>query len=218
MATLNTTHGELMVEGRIPRVVVIDTGASSIILGRAFGLHMERCQPRNLIYGDTFITAGGNSEKCLGKTKAYLSFTLAKGTQAETVITAPVIIADTDAYDVILGMGFLGACLGYVDPLAKEFIWRVDCHEIETMPVQMARLPATCRAKSYRERRHMYMLNLICSSEDLHDSILGDESKEESFSQVKILETDTVKTTVPIKLPRLSSFAIRFPSNKSNDC
>ena len=80
MATLNTTHGELLVEDRVPGVAVIDTRASSIILGRAFGLHMERCQPPSLIYGDTFITAGGNSKKCIGKTKAYLTFTLAKGT------------------------------------------------------------------------------------------------------------------------------------------
>ena len=143
----------------------------------------------------------------MGKTKAYLSFTLAKGTQAETTITAPTIIADIDAYDVILGMDSLGPCFGYVDPLTEGFIWRVDCHETETMPVQIARLPATCRAKSFRERRHLYMLSLISSGEDLQDSMLGDESKEENFSQVNFMETDTVINTVPIKLPNIFAFA-----------
>ena len=39
----------------------------------------------------------------------------------ETTVTPLVIIADTDAYDVILGMDFLGPCFGYVDPLTEEF-------------------------------------------------------------------------------------------------
>ena len=50
-----------------------------------------------------------------------LSFTLARGTRVETTIVVPVIIANTDAYDVILGMDFLGPLFAYVDPLTEEF-------------------------------------------------------------------------------------------------
>ena len=46
---------------------------------------------------------------------------MAQGTIAETQITSVVIIADTDEYDVILGMDFLGACFGYFDPLTERF-------------------------------------------------------------------------------------------------
>ena len=46
---------------------------------------------------------------------------MGKGTRVQTVITAPVIIANTDAYDVILGMDFLGPLFAYVDPLTEEF-------------------------------------------------------------------------------------------------
>ena len=198
-------------EGRIPRVAVIDTGASSIILGRAFGLHMDRCQPENLVFGDTFVTAGGTAENCLGRTKNHLSFILAKGTPAETTITSPVIIADTDAYDVILGMDFLGPCFGYLDPLTEEFVWRIDCHETETMPSKIARLSAKCRATTQRERWHAYMIGLVDNTMDLQDAILGDESMEEDFPEVCVMETDAETDPAPIHIPSIASFVVMPP-------
>ena len=212
MATLITGQSQLIIEGRIPRVAVIDTGASSVIVGRAFGLHMDECQPENLIFGDTFVTAGGTKEKGLGRTINHLKFVLAKGTQAETTITAPVIIADTDAYDVILGMDFLGACFGYVDPLTEEFVWRVDCHKTETMPTIVARLPAKCRSKVQRETRHSYMLSLIDDPKDLQESILGEETKEEDFKEVHYMEIDAETVPAPMHV-NTSTCAVRMTSH-----
>ena len=212
MATLITGQSQLIIEGRIPRVAVIDTGASSVIVGRAFGLHMDECQPENLIFGDTFVTAGGTKEKGLGRTINHLKFVLAKGTQAETTITAPVIIADTDAYDVILGMDFLGACFGYVDPLTEEFVWRVDCHKTETMPTIVARLPAKCRSKVQRETRHSYMLSLIDDPKDLQESILGEETKEEDFKEVHNMEIDAETVPAPMHV-NTSTCAVRMTSH-----
>ena len=94
--------------GKAPRTAVIDSGASSIILGKSFSEQLARCRPEELIFGDTFVTAGGTTETCVGRTKNGLSFTLARGTRVQTTIVVPVIIANTDAYDVILGMDFLG--------------------------------------------------------------------------------------------------------------
>ena len=121
MATLATGGSELEIDGKRPRTAVIDSGASSIIMGRSFSEQIRRCRSEELIFGDTFVTAGGTTETCLGRTKHGLTFTLAKGTKVQTTITAPVIIANTDAYDVILGTDFLGPLFAYVEPLTEEF-------------------------------------------------------------------------------------------------
>ena len=100
---------------------MIDSDASSIILGKSFSEQIRRCLRENLIFGDTFVTAGGTTKTCVGRTRNGLAFTLAKGTRVKTTIVVPVIIANTDAYDVILGMDLLGPLFAYVDPLTEEF-------------------------------------------------------------------------------------------------
>ena len=145
MATLVTDDGQLVIEGLTPRVAVLDTGASAEILGRTFANRIRKCWPPYLSHGDSFITAGGREDMSLGRSKLPLDFVLGKGTSEENLVNTTILIADTDAYDVILGMDFLGPCFGYLDPLTEEFLWRVDCHETEQMPKRLARLPAKCR-------------------------------------------------------------------------
>lgn len=48
MATLITTSGQLQIEGRTPKLAVLDTGAGAIILGRSFAKHIALCQPEFL--------------------------------------------------------------------------------------------------------------------------------------------------------------------------
>ena len=117
MATLINVDGQFQIDDLTPRTAVIDTGASAIILGRSFARRMERCRPPWLHYGDVFITANGQEAPSLGRTKLMLEFVLASGTSEETKFNAYALIADTDAYDVILGMDFMGECFGYMDPL-----------------------------------------------------------------------------------------------------
>lgn len=117
--------------------------------------------------GAPFVTAGGTVEKTLGKTKAHLKFVLAGDTAGETTITAPVIIADTNVFDVLLGMDFMGPMFGYLDPLTEEYVWRVYCHRVETMPSWLGRLPASCRTSIRREQRHMFLAGVVNCAEDL---------------------------------------------------
>ena len=180
MATLLTLEGQLQVDGRTPRVAVIDTGAGSIILGRDFSKSIDRCQQKYLAFGDSFVTAAGQDTPALGRTKLILDFTLAKGTSKETTIKSHAMIADTNTYDVLLGMDFLGAVFGYLDPLTEEFLWRVDCRETKAVPSRLARLPATYRGTN-EERRNAYTIKVITCSSDLQDAILGDESIQESI-------------------------------------
>lgn len=144
LAAFVTANGELDVDDEVSRRAVIDSGASSIVVGRDFAAKLLRCAQSNLVFGDSFTTAGGTKEQSLGRTKTHLTFTLARGTPTETTISAPVIIADTNVYDVLLGMDFPGPLFGYFDPLTSELVRRVDCHNVETIPTRTARLLATC--------------------------------------------------------------------------
>ena len=137
MSTLITTSDQLQIEGRTPTVAVLDTSVGAIILGKTFASRIEKCQPDLLQTAGTLITASGAEEKGFKKTAFLLNFTLAKGTSEETNITATAIIADTDTYDVLLGMEFWGSVFGYIDPLTKEFLWRVDCLDSNKMPTRL---------------------------------------------------------------------------------
>ena len=172
MATLVTSDGQLRIEGLTPRVVVLDTGASAVILGRTFANRIRKCRPPYLSHGDSFITAGGREDMSLGRSKLALDFVLAKGTSEETLVNTTKLIADTDASDVILGMDFLGTSFGYLDPLTEEYMWRVDCHETEHMPKTLARLPAKCRGNN-KQRMNNYMIQIVTCTNDLEDAILG---------------------------------------------
>lgn len=80
MTTLVTKGGEIRVEGIMSRIVVIDTGASAVILGRSFAQQFEQYQHPNLDYGATFITASGRKDRALGRITHPISFVLASGT------------------------------------------------------------------------------------------------------------------------------------------
>ena len=133
---------------------------------------------------------------------------MAQGTIAETQITSVVIIADTDEYDVILGMDFLGACFGYFDPLTERFNWRIDCHETDTMPTKIGQLLATCRASSFRERRHVFMVGEIGCTADLMDATCGDETLEEEFPEVRQSKIDEISPVLHVQSSNIKSFAV----------
>lgn len=113
----NCLRGATGNEDRRPKVAVIDTGASAIILGISFASHLEKCHPTWLTFGDTFITTKGTKKKSLGHSKLLLGSVLTKGTSEETISSSTVLIADTNSYDMIPGMDCLGPCFGYLDPL-----------------------------------------------------------------------------------------------------
>lgn len=185
-------------------------------MGQDFALSLQRCESIELIFGDTFVTAGGSVEKCPGKTKAHLKFVLAGGTAGETTITAPLIIADTNVFDVLLGMDFLGPLFGYLDPLTEEFMWRVDCHRVETMPSWLGRLPASCRNTTARETRHMFMAGVIEQSSDLQDVVHRDETMEEQVGATPLFGRQAVSitpSTVALSLPTFATFPTSHLSN-----
>ena len=90
-------------------------------------------------------------------------------------------------------MDFLGICFGFMDPLTKDFVWRVDCHDTENMPHRVARLPATCRGNK-QARRGAYTIAVVTCGEDLMDAPLGEEYNGEDFENQVRMEINAVKT------------------------
>ena len=216
MATLPTTDGELEIDGHVPAVVVIDTGAGAVILGKEFASTIPNCNHPFLEPGDTFITASGVEETGLGRTKYLLTFIIGKGTLQETKVQASAIIADTNAYDVILGMDFLGACFGMMDPLTEEFIWRIDCNITHKMPSVLGRLPAHCRGTT-RGPRHSFMIGEIMAGVELDDALMWDEEDGDKVinmaniaaSPARMLTepVDPILTSTPSSLRRHEALA-----------
>ena len=76
MASLISSHAQLEIEGKVPKVAIIDTGASSMILGKSFAKQLYKCALQYLAQGDTFVTSGGKVEKTSGRKKCLLHFVL----------------------------------------------------------------------------------------------------------------------------------------------
>ena len=121
IATLDTHLGQLEIEGNVPKTAVLDTGTGAIILGKSFAAKLLKCLDVLLELSHTFVTSSGAEKLGVRKTTMLLSFTLAKGTTAQTIVKHVAWVSNTDIYDVLLGMSFLGSTFGYVDPLAEEF-------------------------------------------------------------------------------------------------
>lgn len=120
----------------------------------------------------------------------------------ETKVEATALVANTDSYDVISGMGLLGSCFGMMDPLTEEFIWRRDCHDTERVTTRIGRLLARCRGTN-RGRRHNYMTAIVSEATDLFEALLWDEEAEnEVIDMVNVVETDlapmnSIKPIIP---------------------
>ena len=185
MATLDTNRGQLETQGFVPKIDVVDSGAARIILGKSFAKNILLCGEGMVTPAGAFLTANGEEVTGLMKTTHCLTFTLAKGTTEETKITAKCLISETDVYDVLLDMEFLGATFGFVHPLTSEFIWYVDCKEIRRpyMPSRTARIGVNIRGP-VRASIHLYMCDEITCAEDLLDAVEGDEETPVTINTV----------------------------------
>ena len=179
MATLETSKGQLLIEGEAPRVSIIDTGSGKCILGRKFASTLLMCHPDLLRPARAFYTAN------IKKITYPLKFILAMGTEEETSVMIESLIADTDIYDVLLGMEFIGPNFGYAFPLTSEFIWLTDCKDVRDgyVPHKTARLPMNLRAGP-RQQRATFMCGEITCAKDPLDAVEGDEDNPQDADTV----------------------------------
>ena len=105
----------------MPAMAILNSGAFSILIGRDFAGAIPRLQLDQLTPAPRVITACGTHATPLGMSKSLLQFRIAVKTSNETTIMGRVVVMDTTEYDVLLGMQFLGAREGFVDPVTEQF-------------------------------------------------------------------------------------------------
>ena len=215
MATLDTTGGTLEIEGFVPKVAVLDSGAGGLILGKSFAKQIDLCHEGLLTPAGAFLTPTGELITGVKKTVNTLSFVLAKGTVGEIRITAEVLISETDVYDVLLGMDFLGATFGFVHPLTSDFIWYTDCKEIGLtyLPHKTAALPVNTRG-GVRQHKRLFMFGEITCAEDLLDAVQGDEEAILPVATVMAMAGVVTDPAPMLVSPTLSDDA-RFQSSQA---
>ena len=106
---------------------------------------------------------------------------IAKGTNAETWATVPALVSNSDLYDVLLGMDFLGRMYGTVHSKTDEFMWHVDNNDTTGMPHLVAKLPIHCRGGP-REERYVFMQGEITQAVELLEGLLEDEADDDELA------------------------------------
>ena len=81
-AFIENSRGVLDVAGYVPKEAILDTGATKVMLSRAFAVALP-VNKEDLMRGEKFITASGAVETPLGVSREKLRFTLGRGTPHE---------------------------------------------------------------------------------------------------------------------------------------
>ena len=100
LATLPPRSTHLQVEGKVPVVAILDSGACSI--GKDFAEGIPRLKPYQLVPTPRVITACGTHATALGISKTLFQFCIAANTPNETTIMGRVVVMDTAQYDVLM--------------------------------------------------------------------------------------------------------------------
>lgn len=199
LATLPKKEGQLKIEGIIPATVVLDSGANSILVGRCYARRIDKCRSPWLANSSTFITANGQENLSLGKTRSMLDLVLCAGSPGETTLSIHAVSANTDTYDVILGVDFFAECFGGLDFLTEEFIWRTD-GSVADVPHTRAFLPMKCWGNNDDRRAH-YAVKVISCASDIYDALLGEEAncgEFENHSQMENGHKDSIQNNLLI--------------------
>ena len=120
---ISNQDGILDVEGYVPKLSIMDIGASKVMLSKKFDAAMQ-IHSQSLQRGVEFVTASGAIEMPLGVTKNKLKFTLGRGSDNLCVVELHATVVDTTTYDVILGMEFVTVVKGAYDAYTEKITYR----------------------------------------------------------------------------------------------
>ena len=161
----------LNVEGYVPKEAIMDTGAAKAMCSTKFAAAIG-VDMRQLHRGEVFVTASGAVERPLGVTKSKLKFNLGRGTDNPCVVEMEVILVDTTAYDVLLGMEFIRAVKGSHCSYTKKITYR--CMD-EGGHLRSSSINAPCHTIKRPVVAYAYFAGLISSEEDMQDAQCGFE-------------------------------------------
>ena len=116
---LDNREGVLDVDGYVPKETILDTGASKVMISKAFAAALK-INSKKMDRGGVFVTASGKVTAPLGITKDKLRFTLGRNTIYQFTVELAVTVEDTPVYDILLGMEFVKAVKGVYDAYTKK--------------------------------------------------------------------------------------------------
>lgn len=139
-AQLETSKGYFLVNGVSPRVVVVDSGATTPMISMAFFIKLGMAVGPK--YWEKYITASGALITSPGTT-VPLQYTFGPGTTHEMTYVVKAILAETNGYDVLIGSEL-------IDPI-ELFVYRADW---EGEGLNLGYLPTKCRHGNSGTRGH----------------------------------------------------------------
>ena len=119
---IDNRGGVLDVDGYVPKETILDTGASKVMISKAFATTLK-INLDKMSKGGVFVTASGKVTASLGVTKDKLRFTLGRNTVHQFTVELAVTVVDTPVYDVLLGMEFVKAVKGVYDAYNETFTY-----------------------------------------------------------------------------------------------
>ena len=164
-AFIDNSRGVLDVAGYVPKEAILDTGATKVMLSRAFAAAIP-INKDHLLRGEKYVTANGAIEVPLGVTRGKLQFTLGRGTPHEQSELLYVTVVETTAYDVLLGMEFMTAFGGAYDTYTEMFKYRWTTTDGK---LQSHEISAPCHSATMPLYAYAYFTDLICHETELED-------------------------------------------------
>ena len=99
---LPNTFGALTVNKVVPSVVIVDTGANYVMVGKRLAKEME-LKDADLFEGIIYNTVEDESHKSRGVTKRKAAIVLRPGQADEATVYLHVMVDNATTYDILLG-------------------------------------------------------------------------------------------------------------------
>ena len=117
---IDNISGVLGVNGYVPKEMILDTGATKVMISKTFAAALKN-NTAAMQKGGIFVTASGTMEQSLGVTKEKLCFTLGRNNIHSFMVELVATVVDTQIYDMLLGMEFVKAVKGSCDSYSEFF-------------------------------------------------------------------------------------------------
>ena len=123
--TLPNSAGALTVNGVVPKVVIVDTGAKYVMIGKQLAEHME-LSDADLFEGIKYNTTEGESHKSRGVTKRKVGIVLRPGQADEAKVFLHVMVDNATTYDILLGAQWIHRIGGIINTRSDQLLYRPD--------------------------------------------------------------------------------------------
>lgn len=162
---IDNISGVLDANGYVPKETILDTGATKVMISKAFvaALKIDASATQR---GGIYVTASGSVEQPLRVIKEKLKFTMGRNNIHKYTVELVATVVDTPVYDVLLGMEFIKAVKGAYDSYTETFTYRWING---VKGIQRNKISAPCHTLTPPIVTYAYFGGLISGEEELQD-------------------------------------------------